>query len=72
MKLTTEDLEALRPGAQVTPAPDGLGERGMIYTKIDPPGPNGPWRRPVTEGPDAGKWVTTKSSVLAMIGVVRA
>lgn len=35
------------------------------WRKVDPPGPNGPWRR-VDE---SGGIVTTRGSVLVMIGV---
>lgn len=59
--LTADELEAMPAGARVHRADDWR----CIYTRIDPPGPNGPWRRyEQGHGP-----VTTTSSVLARIGV---
>lgn len=69
MNLTAYQLEALPVGSRVRAGTSGPG---IVYQKTDPPGPNGPWRRPFAEGPNEGKWVTTSSSVLATIGVVMA
>ena len=62
--LSTQGLDALPIGTRVM--------RGRLrWEKTDPPGPNGPWRRPA-EGVDVGKWITTNSSALCMIGVTVA
>lgn len=61
--LDVADLEALPVGDRV----HRISDPGVVYTRIDPAGPSGPWRRYETGiGP-----VTCKSTTLAMIGVRR-
>lgn len=66
-ELSEDALDALPVGAVVVPvdASMGYGASWAGWRKIDPPGPNGPWRR-VDESDGV---VTTRTSMLAMIGV---
>lgn len=65
--MTRQELDALPVGAIVVPvdASTGYGPMEAGWRKVDPPGPNGPWKR-VDE---SGGMVSTNASVLAMIGV---
>lgn len=67
-ELSEDALDALPVGAVVVPvdASMGFGATFAGWRKVYPPGPNGPWQR--IDG-SVGV-VTTRTSTLAMIGVM--